>query len=1157
MQGAGSESALRKSPVPLLVVLMTGIAVAGMLYLLRRHREFEAEVHLRVDTIASMKAAEVAAWRDERLADVEVLAASIRHSPVVLSILRGKASAKDFQEAREWLELMRARYHYANVSVAGPRGEALLLVGDTLEDARQMQLWIAGTTNAATLAFRDPATPASRTAPLLSVSIALRSVQGEHLGYLLLGIDPEQYLFPTLRDWLGAGETGELLLIRREGDEVLFLNRTRLRPDPALSIRQPVSGTTLTCVRAILGATGPLDGIDYRGEPVVAASRPVPHSDWHVVAKMDRREALAPDRQSTIRFSLQLATLMLLGGALVWLLLRRQHERFDAEKYRGEVERNRLLSLYNSLTRHANDAILVFEHDGRIVEVNDRAVEMFGYTREEMLTMRIRQLKPEEQQDEFDRIMKMVEEKKSSVFETANRRKDGYCFPTEVSSSEIVIDQHRLYQSILRDISERKQAERQIQRLNHVYAVLSRCHAAAARAGAEESLFSEVCRIAVETGGFPVSWVGHVDPVTSQVLPLATAGPEAGYLSEVRIDAGEGAYADGPTGTCLRERRAIVSVDIAAEASMGPWQEAAAKHNLRSSICLPVSRRGATDYVFGLYSSEPGFFCAEEIELAEEVGESLSFALARIDLERDRETAERERFRAQERLEFALDAANEGYWDWDIEHGHLYLSPRFCTMLGYQPGELPSDFTASRERIHPEDTARVVHAQESMRAGKLDSAAVEFRSLHKDGHYIWVLSSAKVVEWDKAGQPRRIVGSRIDLTHRKSLEQQVLQSQKLESVGRLAGSVAHDFNNHLTVINGYASLLQQQVEPGGVLSESLGQINEAGQRAAALTRQLLALSRKEIEHREALDPNSVIIGLEKMIGRLMGENVMLQLQLDPQVGYVMADTSHLEQILMNLTINARDAVDGCGHVTIQTAQVVLPENDARPGVAGPYVRLSVVDNGSGMTPEVRQHIFEPFFTTKDRAHGTGLGLATVYRIVERSNGFIEVESEPGVGTSFHVFLPSIQDSIGTEGQESSSTLELSGHETVLVVEDEESVRGIAVGILKHYGYHVLEAANGGEALALWDRFPGRIELVISDLMMPGMSGSELVHQLQLASPELKVMYVSGYVGELICKDELIASGAHFLPKPYTPETLLKMVRAVLSPEGPKNTVAGS
>ncbi|WP_321472638.1 PAS domain S-box protein [uncultured Paludibaculum sp.] len=1148
MREAEKESRRVYSAIPILALLIFGIAVAGSLYILHQHRGFDTEVHLKVSAAAAMKAADVAAWRGERLADAQVLAAGIQHMPVLLRTLRGQAIPLEREQAREWLDLLREQYHYANVSIVGVRGEVLISAGRFTPDSRQLERWTSNLTDKAELVFSDPGITAGAV-PLLSANIALRTPQGERLGSLLLGIDPEIYLFPTLREWSAAGLTGELVLLQRDGGSVVILNNTRARRNSALGIRKPLASSDSPEVRAIQGEGGRIEGIDYRGEAVIAAARQVAGSGWFVLAKIDRSEALAPEFRTTIQFSVLLVALILLSGALVRLILRRQSAWFHLEKYQSELERSRLLSLYNALSRHANDAILVFERDGRIIEVNDRAIDMFGYSREEMLRMRVPQLKPEEQAGDFERRMKVIDEKKNIVFETANRHKDGRSFPTEVSSSEIVVDDHCVYQSILRDISERKQTEQQIQRLNHLYAVLSRCNAAIARARCEEDLFREVCRIAVESGGFRVSWVGRIDPVTSLVSPVAKDGPGAAYLDEVRIEAGDGPLSSGPTGACVREGRAVAAADFATDPNMVSWRESAAKYGLRSAICLPVSRRGRTVYVLGMYSTEPGFFCTEEIELAEEVGESLSLALDRMDLERDRELAERDRLLAQERLELALDAANEGYWDWNIDTGERFLSPRFCTMLGYQSGELTVDVKKWREMTHPDDRARLDSEQEGMTKDGVSSATVEFRVRHKDGHYVWILGSAKVVERDDHGRPRRIVGARVDITQRKLLEQQVLQSQKLESVGRLAGSVAHDFNNHLTVINGYAGLLRQSLPPGSAMAEPLNQIHYAGERAAALTRQLLAFSRTEIEHREPMNPNTVITSLQMMIRRLIGENVTLRLELAPDVGCVMVDSTHLEQILMNLTINARDAIAGSGTVTVRTAKVLLQGNDAWPQRCGPHVELTVTDDGSGMSLEVQQHIFEPFYTTKDRTRGTGLGLATVYGIVERSGGFIDVESEPGRGSSFRVYFPLVTDPAGGAKAHLKSRQTLSGNETVLVVEDDENVRGTAVGILKHYGYQVLEAANGSDALALKERFSGRVDLVISDLMMPGMSGIELVQQLQQSDPHLKILYVSGYAGESIRMEEFLNAGARFVPKPYTPETLLRMVRELLAGDG--------
>ncbi len=1130
-----------------LALLLAGIGLMGFFYISGQYREFDAELHLRLNQAAEMKAAQVSAWLEERAADSQVLAAGAVVIPELQRVLSGVSSPGEQQRVASWLVFVLQKYHYSNVILTSRTGEVLLSAVPIRGSAEHYQSDTTEALAAAAPVLDDLNERWNAGHPHLGVNFAVRSPKGVPSGVLLLEIDPDVFLYPVLRDWPGAGHTGELLLVKRDGDSVVNLNDTRLQPGSTLNIRRPLTFTTMPAVRAVLGGTDRIDGMDYRGARVVAAARPVPGSPWFVVAKMDRDEAFSGQNRNSSQLIALLITLLLVTGALVGMLLRRQSARFYREQYQMEMQRRTLLEQYELLSRHASDAILVWGRDGKILEVNERATRMFGYSREEMLGLSMLDLKPEEAAADFHHIVKRLAEEQSAIFETVNRRKDGTTFPTEVSASLIDLEERQITQSIVRDISARKQAEQQIKHLNHLYAVLSQCDAAIVRAASEEALFQEVCRIVVDAGGFRVGWVGKVDPATGQVLPVARAGEGAGYLDEIRIMTGAGPLGLGPTGRCIREGRAIASTSFATDPVMEPWREAAARHGLRSSICLPLSRRGETVFVLGMYSSETAFFSAEEIKLAVEVGESLSFALDRMDLERAREIAERERRISEERLELALDAANEGYWDWKVETGECYFSPRFSTMIGYQPGELNFSPEFLLELVHPEDRAVLQEVRDLLVQGTEGSPSTEFRVCCKDGHYIWVLGTVKVVARNALGRPLRVIGTRVDITDRKHLQQQFLQAQKMETIGRLAGGIAHDFNNHLTVINGYSGLLQSQLPADSPIRGPLATIHDAGERAAALTRQLLAFSRKQIERKEALDPNVAIAGMQKLIANLMGENVELRLGLAPDAGWVLADATRIEQVVMNLTVNARDAIKQHGTVTVKTARVVASATKAHPG---PHVRISVIDNGSGMTPEVQLHIFEPFFTTKDKFRGTGLGLATVYGIVEGCDGFIEVESEPGKGSSFHVYLPCLPPEIAQVAPQKQPVPEKGGSETILLVEDDDNVREIGTDILKHYGYRVLAAADGFAAIALAAAQETIIDLVISDVMMPGMNGTEMVQQLLRVRPDMKVLFVSGHTDDSIHLAELTGAGAHFLPKPYRPVALAAKVRELLSTTAP-------
>jgi PAS domain S-box-containing protein len=388
-----------------------------------------------------------------------------------------------------------------------------------------------------------------------------------------------------------------------------------------------------------------------------------------------------------------------------------------------------------------------------------------------------------------------------------------------------------------------------------------------------------------------------------------------------------------------------------------------------------------------------------------------------------------------------------------------------------------------------------------------------------------------------------------DLTPYKRLEQQFRQAQKMEAVGRLAAGVAHDFNNLLTIISGYSALLLHRPRRGEGGRKYLEQIRQAGDRAAALTRQLLAFSRKQVLHPEVIDLNTLLRHMENMLRRLIGEDVDMTAKLAADLGPVRADPGQIEQVVMNLAVNARDAMPTGGRLTIATSNVELDDSDAvvRPEIRpGPYVLLAVSDTGCGMTAEVKNHLFEPFFTTKEVGQGTGLGLATVYGIVKQSNGYVYVDSEPHQGATFRIYLPRLP-----AGETAAATVPApapfypGGKETILVVEDMAEVRGLARDTLAMRGYRVLEAADGSAALALAERHDGPIDLLLTDVIMPAMSGRELAERLAADNRCRNVLYMSGYPDDAVLRHGLLTSKIHFLQKPFAPLHLLRKVREVL------------
>jgi PAS domain S-box-containing protein len=474
-----------------------------------------------------------------------------------------------------------------------------------------------------------------------------------------------------------------------------------------------------------------------------------------------------------------------------------------------------------------------------------------------------------------------------------------------------------------------------------------------------------------------------------------------------------------------------------------------------------------------------------------------------------------------------------------------WVSDNVTAMFGYSPEEA---FASNwwQDNIHPESRAQVIlkfHGELIAHGHSIQ----EYRFRHRDGHYRWISSERRLIR-DAKGRPVEVVGAWSDITDHKRLEDQFNQAQKMEAFGQLAGGVAHDFNNLLTIINGYSDLLLQKLPSSERSREMITQIRTAGERSAGLTRQLLAFSRKQILATQTLDLNVVVNDTGKMLHRLIGEDIRLATILEPKLWQVQADPGQIEQVLMNLAVNARDAMPRGGRLTIETQNIELDEAHARKHVdarPGAYVLLSVADTGSGIPAEVLARIFEPFFTTKEVGKGTGLGLATVHGIVKQSDGFLSVQSEVGMGTTFSVFLPRTENASAATKSPSTLRDPPKGTETVLLAEDEEGLRKLAAHILVACGYHVLEAIDGNDAARRAAEYPGPIHLLITDVVMPGPSGRAVFEQLAKVRPDLRVLFMSGYTDDAVIRHGIMRNEVNFLQKPFSPFSLAAKVREVL------------
>jgi two-component system, cell cycle sensor histidine kinase and response regulator CckA len=474
-----------------------------------------------------------------------------------------------------------------------------------------------------------------------------------------------------------------------------------------------------------------------------------------------------------------------------------------------------------------------------------------------------------------------------------------------------------------------------------------------------------------------------------------------------------------------------------------------------------------------------------------------------------------------------------------------YVSENVKALVGWKSSQFLANPRFWIKRVHPKDRRRVLKRMEL--PWPQDRQSYEYRFLAQDGAYRWMHDDLKVVR-DLEGQPVEIVGAWVDITERKTLESQLIQAQKMEAVGRLAGGVAHDFNNLLMAIMGYGELIRTSLMQDDPLYHYSEDILKATERAASLTQQLLTFSRRQIMQPQVLNLNGVVADLEKMLRRLIGEHIDLEIVAGRNLGSVKADPGQIGQIIMNLAVNARDAMPTGGRLTLETANLELAVShqthlEAVP--PGRYVRLTVRDTGEGMDAATVKHIFEPFFTTKEMGKGTGLGLPTVYGIVKQNHGYIEVDSRPGQGATFRIYLPRLEAPAEAPRARMTLAAKLEGSETILVVEDEDALRTLLCRFFRLYGYNVLEARHGGEALLLCERHPGPIALMVSDVVMPQMSGQELADRLISLHPEMKVFFMSGYTDS-----DLVPYGAPdqskpIIFKPFRPMDLVKKVREFL------------
>lgn len=1625
------------APITIAAVLAVVIATTGAFYLRDKQAELRNRAQEVLGSIGDSKVSEIVNWRQERISDARFFAIAPAIARDAEAFLRDPESGRHRTEMIQWLTAFKAGERYAFVGLFDTKGDLALSVHDHALGVPPIAPGIIATalrTNHVVMTdlheqsedddihidvffpLMGPA-PQSPNPLAATPQVLTEPATGRRLlGAVLFRIDPHRFLFPLIDTWPNPSPSAETVLVERQDDDVVFLKNSRHGTNLLNTRMDIASHPMLPAAMAAQGQTGIVEGSDYRGVPVLASIHAIPESPWFVICKVNRDEIYRPLRQHAWLILALTTTLAVTSGLVVRLVWKSREIAFARRELASERQRLALAQRVEYLMKGANDIILLTDRKSQILEANDRAIEAYGYSRQELCRMSLGDLRAPDGRADFQEHLAGFAARDHALFETVHRRRDGGAFPVEVSHRLVGVGGERYNLEIVRDITRRKAQQHEIARLTSLYNTLSQINKSVVRIRSRDELFGDVCQIAAEHAGFKAVWIGWLDAETRAVQPVGRAGEQAAYISRIKVYADDRPEGQGPVGTCIREDRPCIINDFAHDPRTLPWREAAAAHGLRSVAAFPIRFEGRARGAFAVYADVPDLFEEKEIDLLEEIAIDISFALQTLCAEENRQRAEEERAitvrllkvvnehdslhdlcRAVTGLlrdEFDFEAtgirlrsgddfpyfetsgfpaefvqaenhlcqrdldgnpvrdqsgipvldcmcgnvlcgrfdpskpffsARGSFWtnsttellattsDADrmaqtrnrcnrdgyesvalvplrvgqtahgllqfndrrkgrftperiglferladnlaiaIAHRHEqervrqgqaqlakiaatvpgtifsfrirpdgsmaipYATSALTEIYGLLPEDVRNDAGPALAKIHPDHIDRINHSimesartlkpwreefivrgtrdgdiwvegnavvhreqdgsvlahgflwditarkraeiafqtsqaelsiiyehapiimcllDEDRRIVRLNRAAAAFAGRPAEeviglrggelmgclgalddtrgcgfgpkcaectlrqtvldtlntgrahlrveaepgvvrGHRVEnirvAVSTARItvdgqhrvllcvqdetaqkqaetalreserrfralVENCPAGifvqtegrfayvnayatrvfgaaSPAELIGKPIidrvhpdfreavlrriqavgtarqpaplaeekhlrldgtefdvevsavpfeyygksgslvfcrDLVERKCLEAQLLQAQKMEAIGQLAGGVAHDLNNILTVIMINLSLLREGAVEHGQSLQTVEELETATNRASDLTRQLLLFSRRSVMQPKRLAPNELVANLLNMLRRLTRENIDLRFEPGADVPAIKADPGMLEQVVTNLVVNAQDAMPNGGQLTISTGARDVDAHHSMPNTnipPGHFMCLSISDTGCGIDRANLGKIFEPFFTTKEPGKGTGLGLATAYGIVRQHQGWITVESEVSKGSTFRVFLPAIASPKPKSSKVSrphTSPAPRGRNETILLVEDEDTVRRSVSSFLRRQGYRILEAENAAHALDVWREHRSEIRLLLSDMVMPGkLNGMQLAEQLLKDNRDLRVIISSGYSADLVKVNALAIDEITYVPKPSAPSELAARIRSCL------------
>ncbi|MBU8923249.1 MAG: PAS domain S-box protein [Bacteroidales bacterium] len=1083
------------------LTVMILILSFGLLFYRNQEGYRRTQIEEELASIASLKADGIAVWRQERVADGATLTEDLFLFREIVQWFTTKDPIITGEIKVVFQSLMK-HYRYYEIIILSADGEVQLSFTG-INGSVHPEILVA-----AEKAFASRAPEISELHVSVDISVPHISVVtplfsgSDPVGSVVMVSDASSFLYPLIQSWPTPTRTAETLLIRTDGDSVKFLNELRHTKNTALKLRIPLTRTDVPAVMAAQGRQGVVEGLDYRGVDVIAVILPVPDSPWFIVSKIDKAEALSSWRfQSILILSIifGLVILVAVGLLFLWQRGRKMHYR---DLYNAEAKRLTSEARYGITIKGIGDAVISTDAEGLVEILNPIAEELTGWN--------IADAKGRPLQEVFRTISEGTREvldnpadrvlREGGIMGLANSTiliaRDGTERSIADSRAPIIDEKGELIGMVLvfRDQTEERKTR--------------------------EALLDGEAR-AMDTSQKLTAIVEH----TPMMLVYLDADFNFKWVNK--------AYAD----TCRFEPSWFPGKN---HFEMYPHEENKAifQHVVDTGESFSVlakqfefpdqPERGVTFWDWDL---------VPVMDLSEKVV-GLVFSLVEVT---DRIAAEKNyRMLFREMLDgFALHEIILDEEGIPVDYRFLDINPAFERLTGLKASEIKGktvlEVMPETEKFWIDIYGKVV----------LSGEPAFFKNYAQvlDRHF-------EVTAFCTA--PLRFVTIFKDVTDRvkgektrEKLQVQLAHSQKMESVGKLAGGVAHDFNNMLGVILGHTELAMKQADESGLLYEDLTEIYRAAERSADLTRQLLAYASKQTVSPKILDLNETVEGMLKMLERLIGENIDLAWLPGKGLWPIKMDPGQIDQVLANLCINACDAIPDVGKVTIETLNVSLDDKycaDHHEFIPGDYVMLGVSDDGQGMDGDILEHVFEPFFTTKNVGSGTGLGLSTVYGIVKQNCGFINVYSEPGEGSTFKIYLSRCKEEMSRDAAQKDVRMSESNGETILLVEDEESILKLGKKMLNVLGYEVLTANSPVEAIRIAENHSGEINLMITDVVMPNMNGRALATRMGDIIPGLQCLYMSGYTANVIARKGILDEGVHFLQKPFSIKELAEKVQ---------------